>query len=36
MIQTERAKVTGMDVYRCAILGLVGMFYVVLVFLMFL
>ena len=36
MIQTEPAKVTGMDVYRCAILGLVGVFYVFLVFLMFL
>ncbi len=36
MIQTEHAKVTGMDVYRGAILGLVGMFYVFLVFLMFL
>jgi len=35
MIQRERAKVTGMDVYRCAILGLVGIFYVFLVFLMF-
>jgi hypothetical protein len=36
MIQTERPKVTAMDVYRSAILGLVGMFYVFLVFLMFL
>ncbi len=35
MMQTERAKVTGMDVYRGAILGLMGIFYLFLVFLMF-
>lgn len=36
MIQREQSKVTAMDVYRVAILGLIGIFYVVLVFLMFL
>jgi hypothetical protein len=36
MIQTERTKVTGMDVYRCAILGLIGIFYGFLVVLFFL
>jgi hypothetical protein len=36
MIQQEQSKVTAMDVYRVAILGLVGIFYVSLVLLMFL
>jgi hypothetical protein len=36
MINREPAKITAMDIYRGAILGLVGMFYVFLVFLMFL
>ena len=36
MIQSEGAKVTGMDIYRGAILGLMGVFYLFLVFLMFL
>jgi hypothetical protein len=36
MIHREQAKVTGMDVYRCAVLGLMGIFYMFLVFLMFL
>jgi hypothetical protein len=35
MIQREVAKITGMDIYRGAILGLMGIFYVFLVFLMF-
>jgi ABC-type antimicrobial peptide transport system permease subunit len=36
MIQTEQYKITAMDVYRCLILGLVGIFYGFLVFLFFL
>ncbi len=35
MIKRDVAKVTGMDIYRGAILGLMGIFYVFLVFLMF-
>ena len=35
MIQREVAKVTGLDIYRGAILGLMGIFYLFLVFLMF-
>lgn len=35
MTQTERPKVTAMDLYRGLILGLVGVFYGFLVFLMF-
>jgi hypothetical protein len=35
MIQKEVPKVTGMDVYRGAILGLMGVFYLFLMFLMF-
>ena len=35
MTQTERPKVTVMDLYRGFILGLMGLFYGLLVFLMF-
>jgi len=35
MTQTERPKVTAMDLYRGFILGLMGVFYGFLVFLMF-
>jgi hypothetical protein len=35
MTQRAGAKVTGMDIYRGAILGLMGIFYLFLVFLMF-
>lgn len=35
MIRKENFNVTAIDVYRGAILGLVGIFYVFLVFLMF-
>jgi hypothetical protein len=33
MIQTERSRITAVDVYRCFVLGLVGIFYGFLVFL---
>ena len=36
MIERAVAKITGMDIYRGAILGLMGIFYVFLVFLLFL
>jgi len=35
MIRKEQFKVTAIDVYRGAILGLMGVFYVFLAFLMF-
>jgi hypothetical protein len=35
MIRKEKFNVTAIDVYRGAILGLMGVFYVFLVFLMF-
>ena len=35
MTQTEKPKVTAMDLYRGFILGLVGVFYGFLIFLMF-
>jgi hypothetical protein len=36
MIHSEIAKVTAMDIYRGVILGLMGLFYGFVVFLMFL
>ncbi|MCJ7546281.1 MAG: hypothetical protein MUP30_05585 [Deltaproteobacteria bacterium] len=36
VIQREAFKVTPIDIYRFAILGLMGIFYLFLVFLMFL
>lgn len=35
MTQTERPKITAMDLYRGFVLGLMGVFYGFLVFLMF-
>ena len=35
MIHREIAKITALDIYRGAILGLMGLFYVFIVFLMF-
>jgi hypothetical protein len=35
MIQREASKVTAVDLYRCSILGLIGIFYGFLVFLLF-
>lgn len=35
MIHRELAKITALDIYRGTILGLMGLFYVFIVFLMF-
>jgi len=36
MTHRERVNITALDIYHGAILGLMGLFYVVIVFLMFL
>ena len=36
MTHRERAKITALDIYHGALLGLMGLFYVFIVFLMFL
>lgn len=36
MTHRERVKITALDIYRGALLGLMGLFYVFIAFLMFL